>query len=169
MFPIVLTERYARILIIGDGPLAEKRHAQLSEAKMNVRRITGGAVSDDDLKSAHAVFIVDTPPETAKALADRCRALSILVNVEDVMELCDFHTPSIVRRGDLLFSVSTGGKSPALARRLRKFLENRFSPEWAEKLDKLGAMRDAWRSQGLKMDEVSARTEAIIDEEGWLS
>ena len=45
----------------------------------------------------------------AAGMAARCRALGRLVNVEDVKPLCDFHTPSQVRRGDLLLSISTGG------------------------------------------------------------
>ena len=49
----------------------------------------------------------------------RARAGGVLVNVEDVIGWCDFHNPSIVRRGDLLLTVSTGGQSPGLAARIR--------------------------------------------------
>jgi precorrin-2 dehydrogenase / sirohydrochlorin ferrochelatase len=168
MFPLILTGGHTRILLIGEGPLADKRARQMLEAGMTLTRLPAAEVTDEHLAAAHAVYIVDVAPQDAQTLAARARALHTLVNVEDVPELCDFHTPAIVRRGDLLFSVSTNGKSPALARRLRRYLEGRFPSFWAERLDKLGNMRQTWRSHGLKMDEVAAKTEAVIDEEGWL-
>ncbi|HUD53327.1 precorrin-2 dehydrogenase/sirohydrochlorin ferrochelatase family protein, partial [Parvibaculum sp.] len=86
----------------------------------------------------------------------------------DVKALCDFHVPSTVRRGDLLLTVSTGGKSPGLARRLRRYLEDLFDPDWAGRLQDLAERRDAWREEGLDMSEIGRRTEAHIDEKGWL-
>ncbi|MCC6597973.1 MAG: siroheme synthase [Alphaproteobacteria bacterium] len=168
MFPIILTHNNARIMLIGKGALAERRAAQLTDARMSLTRFQTTLPSAADLKTAHAVYIVDTPLETAQKIAADCRALGVLVNVEDVTELCDFHTPSLIRRGDLLFTVSTNGKSPALAKRLRRFLENKFNPGWAEKLDKLAEMRQIWRNSGATMDDVTKKTNALIDEENWL-
>jgi precorrin-2 dehydrogenase/sirohydrochlorin ferrochelatase len=59
----------------------------------------------------------------------------------DVPELCDFYYPAVVRRGTLQIAVSTGGKSPALAQRLRKKLEKEFGPEYAAWLKELGKSR----------------------------
>jgi precorrin-2 dehydrogenase/sirohydrochlorin ferrochelatase len=59
----------------------------------------------------------------------------------DDVEHCDFAAPAVVRRGDLLIAVSTGGRSPALARRLREELEARFGDEWAAALDLLAEVR----------------------------
>ncbi len=91
------------------------------------------------------------------------------MNVEDVPELCDFHVPAIVRRGGLTLTVSTGGRAPGLAKRLREWLQNRFGPEWDEHLETLGDARADWRAGGLPPDQVSQRTRDFIDRKGWLS
>ena len=71
------------------------------------------------------------------------------------LPLCDFHVPSIIRRGKLLLTASTGGMSPALARRLREFLAARFAPVWADRLEIIGAARHKWRDEGLSFGEVT--------------
>jgi len=58
------------------------------------------------------------------------RNAGALVNIEDAKPLCDFHVPSLVRRGDLVMTVSTAGRSPGLARRLRRHLEKLFGDEF---------------------------------------
>ena len=63
------------------------------------------------------------------------------MNVMDDPTHCDFAAPAVVRRGELTVAVSTGGGSPALARRLREELEVRFGTEWAEALDILAGLR----------------------------
>ncbi len=65
----------------------------------------------------------------------------MLVNVEDVLPLCDFHVPAIVRQGDLLLTASTGGTAPGLARALREHLAESFGPEWRERLADLAQER----------------------------
>src|ERR1700760_993665 len=70
------------------------------------------------------------PEGEARLLATRARAQGVLVNVEDVLPLCDFHVPAVVRRGDLLLTASTGGQVPGLARALRERLAAQFGPEW---------------------------------------
>ncbi len=64
-------------------------------------------------------------PASAR-LAQLARDAGVLVNVEDVPDLCDFHVPAAVRRGDLLLTVSTGGRAPGLSRILREWLETPF-------------------------------------------
>jgi precorrin-2 dehydrogenase/sirohydrochlorin ferrochelatase len=65
----------------------------------------------------------------------------ILCNIADRPEVCNFILPSIVHRGDLVITVSTSGKSPALAKRLRKQLETQFGQEYADFLLLMGAIR----------------------------
>ncbi len=65
-------------------------------------------------------------------IARDARALGIPVNIVDDPARCDFILPSVVERGDLLIAVSTGGKSPALAKKLRKELEDAYGPEYAD-------------------------------------
>jgi precorrin-2 dehydrogenase / sirohydrochlorin ferrochelatase len=69
------------------------------------------------------------------------RRRGVLCNIADRPEACDFILPSIVNRGDLIIAISTSGKSPAFAKKLRKQLETQFGNEYAEFLDLMGAIR----------------------------
>jgi precorrin-2 dehydrogenase len=65
----------------------------------------------------------------------------VLCNIADRPEACNFILPSIVNRGNLIIAISTSGKSPALAKKLRKQLEAQFGNEYAEFLNLMGAIR----------------------------
>ena len=71
----------------------------------------------------------------------------LLCNIADRPEVCNFILPSIVNRGDLIIAISTSGKSPAFAKRLRKHLEKEFGNEYAEFLNLMGAIRKKLLSQ----------------------
>jgi precorrin-2 dehydrogenase/sirohydrochlorin ferrochelatase len=90
------------------------------------------------------------------------------VNVEDMPPLCDFHVPAILRRGDLAVSISTGGASPTLSRRLRAFLGEALPAEWEERLRRISALRETMRADGATPAEIMKATEALIDTEKWL-
>src|SRR5262245_16177514 len=76
--------------------------------------------------------------DAVAALAHRAR---VLVNVADRPERCDFILPSVLRRGQLQIAVSTGGRSPALAREIRRRLETLFGPEYAALVERAGRAR----------------------------
>jgi precorrin-2 dehydrogenase/sirohydrochlorin ferrochelatase len=64
--------------------------------------------------------------------------------------------------------VSTGGTSPGLAARMRRRLARSFGPEWAARLDHLGAERRGWRRRDRSLEELTRLTDAVIDRRGWL-
>jgi precorrin-2 dehydrogenase/sirohydrochlorin ferrochelatase len=68
-------------------------------------------------------------------------ALNLLCNIADRPKACNFILPSIVERGDLLIAVSTSGKSPAFAKKLRRELAARYGGEYAQFLKLMGAIR----------------------------
>ena len=74
-------------------------------------------------------------------VAKEARQTGALVNVVDDPLLCDFTVPARVTRGDVLLTVSTGGKSPALARKLREELAERYGPEYGDYLQLLAKTR----------------------------
>ena len=74
----------------------------------------------------------------------------------------------MVRRGDLTLTVSTNGRSPGLAKRIRRYLEQLFGPEWADRVDDVAARRTAWRSAGADMATLGNRTDALIARRRWL-
>ena len=77
-----------------------------------------------------------------QAVAEEARARGILADIADAPEMGTFTLPAVARRGDLLIAVSTGGKSPALARRLREELEELYGPEYAVTVELLGKVRE---------------------------
>src|SRR6266536_1805229 len=95
-----------------------------------------------DLDGAFLCVASSDDPEQRAAIFAEARARGVLVNLVDDTDHCDFAAPAVVRRGELVIAVSTGGRSPALASRLRRLLEERFGPEWEELAALLGEVRE---------------------------
>jgi precorrin-2 dehydrogenase / sirohydrochlorin ferrochelatase len=94
-----------------------------------------------DLRNAFLVVVVSQPQSVTQAVWEETRGRNVLVNTLDDVPHCDFIAPSIVRRGDLAVAISTGGRAPALAVRLRQKLERELGPEHARFLEIAGMLR----------------------------
>jgi precorrin-2 dehydrogenase / sirohydrochlorin ferrochelatase len=186
MLPILLDPAKIDVLLVGRGDGALRRLEKLAEDGVQPRAVYSDAPSQmladragvrlrrrlpqgDDLSGANIVYIADLPPEMAQRIADRARALGLLVNVEDNIALSDFHSPAVLRRGDLVLTVSTGGKSPTLARRVKQALAEQFGPEWEGRLDMIAKHRQVLRTEGRRMPEVATAGEAMIAAGRWLA
>ena len=167
MLPLVLNPVNIKVGLAGRGPERDRRAALLAESGVEARLLPENA-SDAVLGGLQLLFVAGLPEGEARDLAVRARALGVLVNVEDVLPLCDFHVPAIVRRGDLLLTASTGGQVPGLARALRESLAGQFGPEWTVRLKELGLARARWRAQGLSPSEVSHKVREMISQMEWL-
>jgi precorrin-2 dehydrogenase / sirohydrochlorin ferrochelatase len=165
VLPIVLDPTKLRVGIAGGGDALERRRHTLAAAGIRPEQIEG----EDDLWSFDLLFIAGLTLERARVLAQAARAVGVLVNVEDVPDLCDFHIPAIVRRGDLLLTVSTNGRAPGLARAVRARLEREFGNEWNDRTREIAHLRGRWRWQGLPPQQVSALIAAHLAERGWLA
>jgi precorrin-2 dehydrogenase/sirohydrochlorin ferrochelatase len=95
-----------------------------------------------DLDGAHIVIASTDLQSVNEQIAADCRARRIPVNVVDVTPLCEFIVPAIIESGSIQIAVSTGGKSPALARTLKEDLQRTIGPEYAEVNDVLGTLRE---------------------------
>lgn len=95
-----------------------------------------------DLEGANIVIASTDIQAVNEQIAADCRARRIPVNVVDVTPLCEFIVPAIIESGSIQIAVSTGGKSPALARTLKEDLQRTIGPEYAEVNDVLGTLRD---------------------------
>jgi precorrin-2 dehydrogenase / sirohydrochlorin ferrochelatase len=166
MLPVVVNPRTVRIGLAGAGEGFVRRASLLKDAGALPVAVAEDADAEA-LRGLSVLFVVGL--EEPEMLAAQARAAGVLVNVEDRPELCDFHVPAIVRRGDLVLTVSTGGRSPGVARRLREWLERRFGSEWGPRLGELGAARTRWRAEGMSPGEISDRTRRMIDEKSWLA
>ena len=94
-----------------------------------------------DLRGCALAVATTGDPFVDAAVAEMARRWRVLVNVVDRPEQCDFILPSVLRRGELQIAVSTGGRSPALAREIRRRLEKLFGPEYAELIARVGHER----------------------------
>jgi precorrin-2 dehydrogenase/sirohydrochlorin ferrochelatase len=121
-----------------------------------------------EIGACRILFVAGLDPDIAAGLAADARRLRVLVNVEDVLPLCDFHVPAILRRGDLAVSISTGGASPTLARRLRAWLGEALPEAWEERIARIAALRATLRADGASPAAVMQATDSLIDREGWL-
>lgn len=97
---------------------------------------------DESELSGRSIVIASTDDPCINARVARdCRRRRIPVNVVDVTHLCEFIVPAIIEKGSVQVAVSTGGKSPALARTLKENLIDFIGPEYAEVNDLLGTLR----------------------------
>ena len=124
--------------------------------------------TEADIAACRLLFVAGLPFVQSAGLAAFARDHRVLVNVEDSLPLCDFHVPAVLRRGELAISISTGGASPTLARRLRAWLGDLMPAEWDERTRRIAALREDMRSGRADPAQVAKATDAIIDNEGWL-
>ncbi len=167
MLPLILNPLKLRTGLVGRGAALARRASLLAEAGVEARLLSPD-VSDELLAPLQLLFVAGLDEGEARYLVARARAFGVLVNVEDVLPLCDFHVPAIVRQGDLLLTASTGGAAPGLSRALREHLAESFGPEWRERVNDLAAERARYRSQGLTPTQVSQKVRSLVVEKGWL-
>jgi precorrin-2 dehydrogenase / sirohydrochlorin ferrochelatase len=184
MIPVTLDPARVPIALAGNGPLAARRLSQLREgggdpavyspepdaelAALAGDKLIRALPFTSDLDAVRVLFVMGLEPAMEKSLAELARSRGVLVNVEDVIPLCDFHSPSVVRRGDLLLTISTGGRSPTLASLVRQRLETLFPESWGDRLRAIAALRDRLRGEGASMSVIAKATKDLIAREGWL-
>jgi precorrin-2 dehydrogenase / sirohydrochlorin ferrochelatase len=170
MFPIALDMSRVAVLVVGQGKLLERRLQQLQDAKAQHAVVLSDRLpTGSEIQATTLVMVCGLPIDDARTVAQMARDTGKLVNVEDVVELCDFYFTANVRRGDLLIAVSTGGASPTLARRVRDYIANRFGAEWEGHTNEISEDRKRLKSEGKNMQEVLAASDAFLAEKGWLS
>lgn len=102
-----------------------------------------------DLRGAFIAIAATAESNTNKKIADEARQQKILVNVVDNLEQSDFIVPSHLQRGDLTIAVSTAGRSPALARKVRTRLEQNFGEEYTSLTDLVAEVRSELRMRAV--------------------
>lgn len=156
MFPVFLNLCNRLALIVGAGPVGRRRMCSLLDAGARVRVVSLEPSPDEESVSdlqwvtspfepAHlegvALAFACAPEQVNVQVVEACKQARILVCSASDPEEGDFHTPALVRRGDLLLAIGTGGASPLLARRIRRKLEAMFDEAWSEWLAILKDLR----------------------------
>ncbi len=159
LFPVFLKLENFRVLIVGGGKVGlEKVTAVLNNSPATKVTLIAKIVSDDikkfaiehsnllieqrafkneDLENIDLVIVAVNNKETSILIKEEARKRNILANVADTPEQCDFYLGSVVQKGNVKIAVSTNGKSPTMAKRIRETLEDTFPLEINESIDNL--------------------------------
>ena len=162
-YPVFLELSGKRAVVIGAQAVAGGKAAALAAAGAEVTVLENGAWSPADLEGAFVCVAHSSDPSERDAIALAARDRGVLVNVMDDVSNCDFAAPAVVRRGDLVLAISTGGRSPALARKLREDLDARFGAEWAEVVEVLREVRQETLSYLPDLRERSRGWNEVLD------
>lgn len=160
-YPIFALLTGRPVLVVGGGAVGERKvldllaagaqvtvvsreftpRLQELAARGDIRAVPGDFDPGQVAGMALVVGATDDPEVNAR-VSRAAQAANIWVNIVDAPELCTFIVPAQIRRGELTIAVSTGGASPALARRLREALERIFGPEYGPYLRLMRAVRE---------------------------
>jgi precorrin-2 dehydrogenase/sirohydrochlorin ferrochelatase len=160
VYPVCLDIAGKFCIIVGGGKVACRKAEGLLAAGAVVRVISPLVVEEleklanegaiewfqkgyehGDLQGALLVFAATDRPDVQRAVQQEAQQASLLINVVDAPGDCSFQVPASVRRGDLLITVSTNGKSPAVSAMIRKKLEHEFGQEYENLLQLMAAIR----------------------------
>lgn len=164
LFPVFLKLEKLNLLLVGGGNVAlEKLGAILSSSpnariKLVAREISGDvravlseqgipfeerAFAPSDLSGMDLAIIAVNDKESSLAIQRHCKEKQVLTNVADKPELCDFYLGSIVQKGNLKIGISTNGKSPTIAKRVKEVLNETIPAEVDELLNNMANIRNS--------------------------
>jgi precorrin-2 dehydrogenase / sirohydrochlorin ferrochelatase len=150
----------ARVSVVADRFLdetltlaSEHPHVQVYERKFD----------ETDLIAKDLVILATDNPQLHAHIKTLAAQQHLLCNVADTPHLCDFYLGSIVQKGDLKIAISTNGKSPTLAKRLKEFLNDLIPNDIQDVLDNLQKYRDTLKDdfQG-KIKKLNQLTEQVL-------
>lgn len=119
----------------------------------------------DQFPDAALIFGTTDNRETNVEIYEAASKRKVPCNIADVPDLCSFIVPAVISQGDLIISVSTGGSSPALARRIREELEKQFGPEYGRMTKLMGELRKHVLNVGTDSDENRKLFSELVDSE----
>ena len=167
-YPVFLDLNGRSCVIIGGGEVAERKIKGLRECHARVTvispEVTPGIEEmagrdelewipreyvEGDLRGAFLAIAATDRQEVNKAIAGEAETESVILNVVDNAPLCTFIAPSVLKRGEVTIAISTGGASPALARKLRESLEHSEVLGYASLAGVLSSARKEIKRRGI--------------------
>ena len=183
-YPVLLDLKDKRCVVIGGGKVAERKATSLVRAKALVTVVSlelteslqqmaekkkihyiNACFKERHLDGAFLVIGAVNNPKINHHIFKAAAKKNKLVNTVDSPDECNFIVPSIIKQGDLMISISTGGKSPALAKKVRKQLENQFGKAYKDFLSFMGKLRQRIIAQFPDTKYRNKIFQALVDSE----
>jgi uncharacterized protein len=188
LFPVFLKLETLRALVVGAGNVGlEKLRALLQNSPSAAVTVVATKLSpevtefandhptvnlveksfeESDLRNIDLLIVAIDNKETSRYIRDIAKEKGLLVNVADTPELCDFYLGSIVQKGSIKIAISTDGKSPTIAKRLKEVLNSAIPDEMNNVLDNLQVIRKRLNGNFAdKVKKLDAITSILVEEE----
>ena len=189
LFPVFLKLEELRVLLVGGGKVGtEKLSAILGNSPAAAVTVVALAISDEvrnlakqhpqvvlqerafsvtDLDNKDVVVIAVNDKETSGEVRNAAKARKLLVNVADTPDQCDFYLSSIVQKGNLKIAISTNGKSPTMAKRLKEVLNQAIPNEMEAVINNMHLIRNKLNGNfDSKVKTLNDLTKVLVEEEG---
>ncbi len=182
-YPIFLNLRNKECLVVGAGGVGKRKILSLCDAKPGKIVVIDPHVSvelekdlpdfveikkrsfkEQDLKNKFLVIVATDDMKLNQRISNLCNEKNILCNVVDKPELCSFIVPAIIQKGSIKIAVSTGGKSPAVARYIKSNIKNAVGDEIVILTEILGRIRAHVISMGKSSSENKKVFNSLIED-----
>jgi len=181
-YPVYLNVQHQSCLVVGAGAVGTRKIHTLLSFDANITAVSLKATDSihqlalekriilklrsyrtSDLENMLLVFGTTDNESLNRKIYSDAKNLGKLCNIADQPDLCTFILPSVVQRGDLILAISTSGKSPAYAKRIKQQLEKQFGPEYGEFLKLMGSIRKKMLMKHHDPDAHRSLFEQLID------
>jgi precorrin-2 dehydrogenase/sirohydrochlorin ferrochelatase len=181
LFPVFLDIYGKKAVVIGGGKVAERKISDLLGCNAQVVVVSPQATpviaewadrgriswlpkefEDGDLQGACMAFLATDNELVNRHVVDICREQGVMVNAVDDPANCDFYVPAVLRRQSLTLAVSTGGKSPLFARRLKEELSEVITEAYGDFVELLGEQRTIVQNEIADIRDRKKMYEALV-------
>ena len=177
-YPAMLNLKNKKCVVVGGGLVAHRKCSMLLECEASIKVVSltfqkeffefdptrilliQDVFRTQYIENCFLVIAATGEKEVNCEISRYCEENRILVNIIDEPELCSLITPAYLRRGNLTISISTGGKSPALAKKIKEEISKNYPAEYSEYVETMGLVRERIMKKGHSQQE---RTQ-ILDE-----
>lgn len=185
-YPIFVNLENKRCLVVGSGDVGKRKIQSLVDsgaghvtiidtrpADPDMEQLLGAdnvdfhcrEFQDSDLEQTFLVIACTSNSSVNQRISDLCNERNILCNIADLPEKCSFIVPATIKRGDLTVAISTAGQSPAMAKRIRRELQENFGEEYANLLTAMGRIRPLMLGLGLETKDNTVVFRKLVNSE----
>lgn len=188
LFPVFLKLETLRVLVVGAGKVGlEKLTGILQNAPATAVTVVAVTVAEEvralgaahpnieiherafelpDLNDKDLVIIAVNEPMASNVIRDAAKESRLLVNVADTPDQCDFYLSSVVQKGNLKIAISTNGKSPTAAKRIKEVLNNALPGELNDVINNLHQVRNRLNGNfAAKVKKLNDLTKILVENE----